>query len=75
VGGSEQNLPLGKNAVTDPQGPINPDPPITAACTGCHADLPSAAHAVANTDSLGESCTVCHRAGAEFAVGQVHAQY
>ena len=75
VTGSEQNLPLGKNAVVDPQGPINPDQPITAACTGCHADLPSAAHALANTDSLGESCTVCHKVGAQFAVSQMHAQY
>jgi OmcA/MtrC family decaheme c-type cytochrome len=72
---SEQTLPLGKNAVTDPQGPINPAPAITSACTGCHADLPSAAHALSNTNSLGESCTVCHRTGAEFAVGKVHAQY
>ncbi len=75
VNGSEQSLPLGKNAVVDPQGPLNPDPPITAACTGCHADLPSAAHALANTDSLGESCTICHKAGAQFAVSQMHAQY
>ena len=75
VNGSEKNLPLGKNVVTDPQGPIPRDPAITAACTGCHADTPSAAHALANTDSLGESCTVCHRSGAQFAVDQVHAQY
>jgi OmcA/MtrC family decaheme c-type cytochrome len=75
VNGSQQNLPLGKNAVTDPQGPINPAPAITSACTGCHADLPSAAHALANTDALGESCTVCHGSGAQFAVDQVHAQY
>jgi len=73
--GSEQTLPLGKNQVTDPQGPINPVQAIASACTGCHADTPSAAHALANTDSLGESCTVCHKTGAQFSVGSVHAQY
>ena len=75
VNGSYLNLPLGKNLVTDPQGPINPVQPITSACTGCHADLPTSAHALANTDSLGESCTVCHSSGAAYAVDQVHAQY
>ncbi|MDE3195526.1 MAG: hypothetical protein KGN84_04230, partial [Acidobacteriota bacterium] len=75
TGGSEQNLPVGKNKVTDPQGPINPDQPITGACTGCHADLPTYSHALANTSSLGESCTVCHKSGAEFSVSSVHAQY
>jgi OmcA/MtrC family decaheme c-type cytochrome len=75
VNNSQLNLPLGKNVVTDPQGPINPAPAITSACSGCHADIPSAAHALANTDSLGESCTVCHKKGAAFAVDQVHAQY
>jgi OmcA/MtrC family decaheme c-type cytochrome len=75
VNSSQLNLPLGKNLVTDPQGPINPVLPITSACTGCHADTPSSAHALANTDSLGESCTVCHKSGAAYAVDQVHAQY
>jgi OmcA/MtrC family decaheme c-type cytochrome len=75
TGGSETNLPLGKNAVVDPQGPINPAPAITSACTGCHAGLPSASHALSNANALGESCTVCHSTGAAFAVGMVHAQY
>ncbi|HVW87636.1 MAG TPA: hypothetical protein VHB50_23275, partial [Bryobacteraceae bacterium] len=75
TGGSEQKLPLTMNPVTTPQGFINPAPPITAACTGCHADKPSSAHALANTDSLGESCTVCHSGNAQFSVGSVHAQY
>jgi len=65
----------GLNAVTDPQGPINPVQPFTSACTGCHVDLPSASHALANTTSLGESCAVCHASGAAYAVDQVHAQY
>jgi len=72
---SEQNLPLGKNAVIDPQGPINPVQAIASACSGCHVDLPSASHFLSNTTVLGEACTVCHSAGAAFAVDQVHAQY
>ena len=63
------------NAVVDPQGPINPVQPLTSACTGCHVDLPTASHALANTTSLGESCAVCHGSGAAYAVDQMHAQY
>jgi OmcA/MtrC family decaheme c-type cytochrome len=75
VNSSEQNLPLGLNQVIDPQGPINPVQAIASACSGCHVDLPSASHFLANTTTLGESCTVCHSAGAAFAIDQVHAQY
>ena len=75
VNNSEQNLPLGLNPVIDPQGPINPILPIASACTGCHVDIPTASHALSNTSTLGEACTVCHSAGAEFAVDKVHAQY
>ena len=75
TGGSETNLPLGLNPTISPQGLINPAPAITAACTGCHADAPSASHFLANTDSLGESCTVCHSSTGAFSVSSVHAQY
>jgi OmcA/MtrC family decaheme c-type cytochrome len=75
VNDSELNLPLGLNPVIDPQGPINPIQPIASACTGCHVDIPTASHALSNTSTLGESCTVCHSSGAEFAVDKVHAQY
>ena len=89
TGSTAFNLPLGKNAVTDPQGPINPDPAITAACTGCHAALSTASHAMANTTALGESCLACHATGPQvpggsqgfntlgldYAVDKVHAQY
>ena len=75
VSSSEQTLPLGLNPTTSPQGLINPAPAITAACTGCHADAPSAAHFLANTDSLGESCTVCHSTTGQFSVASGHAQY
>jgi OmcA/MtrC family decaheme c-type cytochrome len=72
--GSEQNLPIGLNAVMDPQGWINPVQPTSSACSGCHVSKGEAAHFLANTDSLGESCNVCHAAGAQFAVDAVHAQ-
>jgi len=75
VNNSEQNLPLGLNQVVDPQGPINPIQAIASACTGCHVDIPTASHALTNTSTLGEACTVCHSSGAEFAVDKVHAQY
>ena len=74
VKGSEQNLPTGLNNVVTPQGYANPTPPVTAACTACHATKPEFSHAVANTTPFGESCVVCHGAGGQFAVDQVHAQ-
>jgi OmcA/MtrC family decaheme c-type cytochrome len=77
VNTSEQNdLSLtGLNAVTDPQGLINPVQPISSACSGCHVDLPTASHFLANTTTLGESCAVCHGNGAAFTVDSVHAQF
>jgi OmcA/MtrC family decaheme c-type cytochrome len=75
VNSSEQNLPIGKNQVVDPQGWINPVQAIASACSGCHTSEQEASHFLANTTSLGESCTVCHSSGAAYAVDQVHAQY
>ena len=77
VNSSEQNdLALtGLNAVTDPQGPINPVQAFTSSCTGCHMDIATASHALSNTTSLGEACNVCHGTGGAYAVDQVHAQY
>jgi OmcA/MtrC family decaheme c-type cytochrome len=75
VNSSEQNLPIGLNQVVDPQGPINPIQATASACSGCHVDTAAAIHFAANTTTLGESCTVCHAAGAAYAVDQVHAQY
>ena len=73
TGGSQDVLPLGKNAVTDPAGLINPVPAITSACTACHFDVPTMAHAVLNTSAqFGESCTVCHAAGAPYDATTVH---
>ncbi len=80
VNSTEQNdLPLmtGLNQVTDPQGWINPVQPTSSACSGCHVSEAEASHFLENggsasTDSLGESCTVCHSSGAQFAVDSVH---
>jgi OmcA/MtrC family decaheme c-type cytochrome len=60
------------NQVTDPQGWINPVGPFSSACSGCHVSKTEASHFLANTDSLGESCAVCHSSGAQFAVDAVH---
>jgi OmcA/MtrC family decaheme c-type cytochrome len=72
--GSEQNLPIGLNPVTDPQGWISSVQPASSACSGCHVSKPEASHFLANTTSLGEACNVCHSSGAQFAVDAVHAQ-
>ncbi len=75
VNSTEQNdLPLmgNLNQVTDPQGWINPVGPISSACSGCHVSKDEASHFLANTDALGESCSVCHSAGAQFAVDAEH---
>jgi OmcA/MtrC family decaheme c-type cytochrome len=75
VNGSEQNLPELLGPVLDPQGPVNPNQPVSSACTGCHMDIPSASHMLSNTTTLGEACTVCHGSAGAYAVDQVHAQY
>jgi OmcA/MtrC family decaheme c-type cytochrome len=73
TGGSQDVLPVGKNAVTDPAGLINPVPATTSACTACHFDTPTMAHAVLNTSAqFGESCTVCHGSGAAYDATAVH---
>jgi len=76
VNSSEQNdvSLTGLNPVTDPQGWINPIQPISSACSGCHVSKAESSHFLANTDSLGESCSVCHAAGAQFAVDAEHTQ-
>jgi OmcA/MtrC family decaheme c-type cytochrome len=72
--GSEAVLPIGKNAVVDPQGLLNPAPATTSACTACHLNQSAFAHADVNTDPrFGESCDVCHGTGAAFSATQVHA--
>ena len=74
VNGSEANLPVGLPNVTNPQSPLNPTPATTSACTGCHTTNSVFAHAQAQTDpKFGESCDVCHGAGADFNTTKVHA--
>jgi OmcA/MtrC family decaheme c-type cytochrome len=63
-----------KALVNSPGGFLPSTAPISAACQGCHDDKPTAAHALANTSALGESCVTCHGIGAEFAVDTVHAR-
>jgi OmcA/MtrC family decaheme c-type cytochrome len=72
VNSSEQNLTGGVNPVTNPQYFYNPVQPVSAACSGCHATKAEAVHFLTNTDSLGEGCSVCHAAGAQYAVDAVH---
>jgi len=74
VNGSEQNLPVGLNQVTDPQGWINPTGATAAACSGCHVGKDAASHFLANTTTLGEACTVCHSSDSQFGVDAMHAQ-
>jgi OmcA/MtrC family decaheme c-type cytochrome len=71
---SEAKLPIGLNQVVDPQGWINPVQATASACSGCHVSKGEAAHFLANTDSLGESCATCHATGAAYDVDKVHAQ-
>jgi OmcA/MtrC family decaheme c-type cytochrome len=74
LNGSEAVPPIGKNPVTDPQGLLTPAPATTSACTACHLNQSAYAHAASNTDpKFGESCDVCHSAGAAFDATQVHA--
>ena len=65
----------GINDVLDPQGYINPVKPNSSACIGCHVTQAASSHALSNTTSIGEGCTVCHSSGAVFSVDMVHAQY
>jgi OmcA/MtrC family decaheme c-type cytochrome len=75
VNGSEQ-LPLadGLLQVQSARTPLNPMGPATAACTGCHTDIPTASHALSNTTTLGEACAACHSSSADFSTSAVHAR-
>ena len=61
-----------KALVASPGGFTKTTPPISAACQGCHDDVATASHALANTTVLGESCAACHSASEEFSVDRVH---
>ncbi len=74
VDGSEQKFPAGLQNVTTPQGFLTSTPPVTSACTSCHASLSAASHALSNSNALGESCETCHGAAADFNVSKIHAK-
>jgi len=72
--GTENNDPIGLLAVQDPQGLESPTPATTSACTACHLDTASYAHADSNTDpKFGEACSVCHGASGAYSASSVHA--
>ncbi len=69
-------LPLRKGLLptTTPRGYWTPTMPVAAACLSCHDSVEAAAHAFLQTAPFGESCVVCHKEGAEFAVTRAHAR-
>lgn len=67
-------LPAGRTPVSTPSNYWTPTLPTAAACLGCHDTVEAAAHAFINTASFGESCAVCHKETADFAVSQAHAR-
>jgi OmcA/MtrC family decaheme c-type cytochrome len=71
-----QQLPPPKGVLPTvaPRDFINPMQPTTAACLSCHSSQEAASHALVNTSTLGESCTVCHGQSAEFSVDKAHAR-
>jgi len=72
--GTENNDPIGLLPVVDPQGLESPTPATTSACTACHLDTASYAHADSMTDpKFGESCSVCHGASGAYSASSVHA--
>ena len=75
VGTSYQPDNIGAVASVVSTGGFTPTtPPISAACQGCHDDKTTAAHALGNSTSLGESCVACHGADDAMSVDKVHAR-
>jgi OmcA/MtrC family decaheme c-type cytochrome len=75
VNSSYQIEKVGAKAMVASPGGFTPaTPPISAACQGCHDSLEAAAHALANTTKIGESCAACHGLNYEFSVDKVHAR-
>lgn len=73
---NSQQLPLppGLLPVSEPNGPLQPLLPESAACSGCHDSVAAASHMQANTTRIGEACATCHGPNAEQSVNKVHAR-
>jgi OmcA/MtrC family decaheme c-type cytochrome len=67
-------LPAGTLPVTTPRDSWTPMLPETASCLSCHDTDGAAAHADANTGSVGEACATCHGTGKTYSVEAVHAR-
>jgi hypothetical protein len=67
-------LPAGTLPVTTPRDSWTPMLPETASCLSCHDSDGAAAHADANTGSVGEACATCHGTGKTYSVEAVHAR-
>ena len=68
---SEASINL--SAVKTPRYPLNPMPAVTTACYGCHDSRSMLSHAQTQTSALGESCSTCHSATADFSATKIHA--
>ncbi|MCL5960038.1 MAG: hypothetical protein M1358_12135, partial [Chloroflexi bacterium] len=77
--GQTYSIPLPANvlpmAVTSKGQAGKTVPPITAACSSCHADSSAAGHFELNTTQSGtETCAVCHGQNADFNMDKVHSR-
>lgn len=73
---NSQQLPLpdGLLNTPTPSGFFEYMEPETSACLSCHDSFNAAAHAAANTGSLGESCSTCHGEDKAYSVDFIHAR-
>jgi OmcA/MtrC family decaheme c-type cytochrome len=71
-------LPAGVIPTLTPKNFWSPSMPVATACMSCHDSASTAAHAYINTATFGttqvESCAVCHKESADFAVTKAHAR-
>jgi OmcA/MtrC family decaheme c-type cytochrome len=63
---------VGRLPTVTPRSFVNPTPPISTACIGCHDSTATLAHIAANLSRFGEACAVCHGEGRDFAVSRMH---
>ena len=74
--GGSQHLPLaaGLLNVATPRFSINPTPPATAACLGCHDGPAAAKHVTRYIKAGAESCANCHGKNSHRSVARSHAR-